>query len=273
MPSAPDHHRRSFLIFYLLALGITWPFWISVAASSQHLLPFRLPLALVPVGAFGPSLAAIALAAADGGQAGVRELLRGLLRWRVGLRWYLVALLLPAAVSLLAIGLYVVLGGAVPRFSLSVAWYSLPLYFLAVLLFVGPLQEEIGWRGYALPALEAGRGTLPAALILGPPWALWHLPLFWMDGIGKSELPFAPFALAIVALSILFAWVYDGTGGSLLLCLIFHASLNFSLEIVPVLPEGGVPFGPSLIGIGLLWAVAVVVGSLRLAGKPPPRSG
>ena len=74
-------------------------------------------------------------------------------------------------------------------------------------------------------------------MILGPPWALWHLPIFWIEGTGKSDLPFAPFVLATVALSVLFAWIYNGTGGSLLLCLLFHASLKFSLELVPVLPE------------------------------------
>ena len=130
-----------------------------MAASSQHLLPFRLPLALVPVGAFGPSLAAILLAALDGGRSGVRELLRGLLRWRVRLQWYLVASLLPAVISLSAAGLYVLLGGAAPRFSSPVSWYLLPPYFLAVLLFVGPLQEEISWRGTPCPSSSRPPGA------------------------------------------------------------------------------------------------------------------
>lgn len=85
------------LAFYLLALAITWSFWIPVAALSRPLLPAQLPLLLI-VGAFGPSLSAIVLVAVEQGSAGIRRLLGPLLKWYVGAGWYLVAFLLPAAV-------------------------------------------------------------------------------------------------------------------------------------------------------------------------------
>ncbi len=266
--------RHPLLAFYLLALAITWSLWFPVAASSRPLLPAHMPPLLLIAGAFGPSLSAIVLMAVEQGRAGVRRLLRPLLRWYVGARWYLVAFLLPAAVYLSAAVLYVVLGGAIPRYAGAVPWYLLPAYFVIALLFVGPLQEEVGWRGYALPMLQTKMSALSASVVLGFLWALWHLPLFWTTGLGHPDVSFGLFATAVVGLSILFTWVYNNTQGSLVTILLFHASINFTLWFVPVLPTGMMPLRLSLIGVGLLWIVAIAVviveGPTRLARKPTP---
>jgi membrane protease YdiL (CAAX protease family) len=185
-----------------------------------------------------------------------------------------VALLSPAALCLSAVALHVLLGGAVPRLYSPVPWYLLPAYFLLVLLFVGPMTEEIGWRWYALPMLQAERSALSASLILGSSWALWHLPLAWTGETSWPGLPFPLFALAIVALAILFTWAYNGTGGSLLIVLLFHAAINFTLTLVPIQPTSTMPLRTCLIGVGLLWAAAIVVviaeGPALLTRKPPP---
>jgi uncharacterized protein len=198
------YKRRPFLTFYLLTLAISWSFWIPVAASHQALIPFWPSTLFLIAEAFGPSLAAIMLTAMDDGKTAVRVLFSGLLKWRVGVRWYLVVLLLPAVFCLSAVALHVLLGGAAPRLYSPVPWYLLPAYFLLVLLFVGPMTEEIGWRWYALPMLQAERSALSASLVLGLSWALWHLPLAWTGETSWPGLPFPLFALAIVALAILF---------------------------------------------------------------------
>jgi len=195
------YKRRPFLTFYLLTLAISWSFWIPVAVSHQALIPFWPSTLFLIAGAFGPSLAAIVLTAMDDGRNAVRDLFSGLLKWRVGVRWYLVVLLLPAVFCLSAVALHVLLGGAAPRLYSPVPWYLLPAYFLLVLLFVGPMTEEIGWRWYALPMLQAERSALSASLVLGSSWALWHLPLAWTGETSWPGLPFPLFALAIIALT------------------------------------------------------------------------
>ena len=268
----PVLRRRPFLAFYSLALVISWSFWIPVVVSSEALLSSRWCVFYLIAGAFGPTLAAVVLTAMDGGPSAVRGLFGRLLRWRVHLRWYLAALLLPASLSFCAIALYVLLGGVAPQLYSPVPWYSLPAYFLVVLLFVGPLPEEIGWRSYALPILQARRSALTASVILGMSWALWHLPLVWTGETYWHGIPFPLFALAMVALAILFTWAYNGTGESLPIVLLFHAAINFTLTLVPLQPTTTMPLWPSLIGVGLLWVVALAVvvseGPERLTRRP-----
>ena len=153
------HERRPFLTFYSLALAISWSFWIPVAVSHQALVPFWPSTLFLVAGAFGPSISAIELTAKDGRMTAVRGLFGGLLKWRVGVRWYLLALLSPAVLCLSAVVLNVLLGGSAPRLYSPVPWYLLPAYFLLVLLFVGPMTEEIRWRRYALPRLQARRSA------------------------------------------------------------------------------------------------------------------
>ncbi len=268
------YERRPFLTFYSLTLAISWSFWIPVAVSHQALIPFWPSTLFLIAGAFGPSLAAIVLTVMDGGKTAIWRLFRGLLKWRVGVRWYLVVLLLPAALCFSAVALHILLGGAAPRLYSPVPWYLLPAYFLVVLLFVGPMPEEIGWRWYALPILQANGNALWASLILGLSWALWHLPLAWTGDLSWPGLPFPLFALAIVALAILFTWAYNGTGGSLLIILLFHAAINFTLTLVPVQPTSTMPLRTCMIGVGLLWVAAIIVviveGPARLTRKPSP---
>ena len=266
------YERRPFLTFYSLTLAISWSFWIPVAVSHQALIPFWPSTLFLIIGAFGPSFAAVLLTIMNGGPAAVRGLFGGLLKWRVSVRWYLVALLLPAALCFSAVALHVLLGGSAPQLYSPVPWYLLPAYFLVVMLFIGPVPEEIGWRRYALPMLQAERSALSASLVLGSSWALWHLPLAWTGGTSWPGLPFPLFALAIFALAILFTWAYNGTEGSLLIVLLFHAAINFTLTLVPVQPTSTMPLRTCMIGVGLLWAAAIVVviveGPVRLSRKP-----
>jgi hypothetical protein len=155
-------------------------------------------------GSFGPSLSAVILAAMKSGGISVRGF-GGLPKWRLGVRWYLLALLLPAALCFSAVALHVFLGGSAPQLYSPVPWYPLPVYFLVVLLFVGPMTAEIDWRWYALPIFRLiGAPCQRARSSVGSSWALWHLPLAWTGETSWPGLPFPLFALAIIALTILF---------------------------------------------------------------------
>jgi membrane protease YdiL (CAAX protease family) len=161
-------------------------------------------------------------------------------KWRVAPRWYAVALLLPAVVSLTVTGVSILLGRPVPDFSNPPVrkLYPLPpeavdlelgilfpIVFVQTLLLSSPMGEEIGWRGYALPRLQADRSALRASVILGVIWGIWHVPLFFVPGDPLQDTLLSALLVSIVADSILFSWLFNNTDGSLLLVLLLHTSI------------------------------------------------
>jgi membrane protease YdiL (CAAX protease family) len=210
---------------------------------------------LVVAGTFAPSVSAVLVTATKSGGAGVRALLGRFLKWRVGLGWYAVALFGPPALMLAAVGPYAALGGTVPDFPGPSQWPLIVVYFALMLLVGGPLGEELGWRGFALPRLQASRSALWASAVLGVVWAFWHLPLFFVPGLPQAQVPFVLFVVQIVALSVIFTWAYNGSGGSLPVVLLLHASVNTWVDVVPVLPEAT----GSLVPWALTTALACVV--------------
>lgn len=232
---------RSLTVFFVLAFGLSWAAWVPLALASQGrlALPFDATL-LTLLGAFGPSAAALLTAAAFDGRAGLGALLRRLLIWRVGLRWYVFVLTWPALLSLMTTGLHSLLGGAAPDFahppfatlyplppelkSLNPLSF-LPIVFVQQLLLGSPMGEEPGWRGYALPRLQARFGAFWSSVWLGVLWAVWHLPLSFVHGDAREGYFTIWLVLGLIATSILFTWVYHHTQGSLLVAALFHASI------------------------------------------------
>ena len=102
-----------------------------------------------------------------------------------------------------------------------------------IFLFQGPIPEEFGWRGYALPRLMEKFGFIKAALLLGVIWASWHLPGFFMEGVSQSSMPIIPYFITVVALSVIIAWIYYGTGRNLLAALLTHTMFNLSIALFP----------------------------------------
>lgn len=265
--------------FWLLVFGISWGVWVPLSLAAHGL--FELPLSptlLTLIGAFGPSVAAILLTAATEHWAGVRRLLKPLLIWRVGLHWYVFVLLWPAALSFSTTLVHRLLGEAWPDFShpplLDVyplppellhrgLWTLLPAIFIQQLVLSSPMGEEIGWRGYALPRLQARSNGLAASLALGLIWSIWHLPLYFTPGHPLSNEFFGWMPLGLVPTAILFTWVFNRTRGSLLLALLFHAALNTTdlfLSETATFP---------LIGPVLTWAIALLVVSIGELRRAP----
>ena len=198
-------------MFFVLAYALTWPLIPLVSVS---------PLLGFPA-LFGPAFAAIIVSALTDGKPGPRDLLGRLVRWRVGTRWYAVALGLPVVLALTAAGLHLLLGA---RTSLDFGGLSV-LNFVVFVLIVG---EELGWRGYALPRLLAQRSALAASLILGVLWVAWHLPTFFVPGAPQYGLPFSAFVLLTAAYSVVIGWVYVHTRGSVLIASLMHGAINLS---------------------------------------------
>lgn len=214
--------------FFALTFAITWGLQLPGVLAQRGLLPGALPvyLALAGLGILGPIVAATVLAYREAGGTGVRQLYAPLLRWRVHLGWYVLALAVPGALLALLLSGLNLAGRAGPT-----------LYFPAggALAFavVVSVAEEVGWRGHALPRLERRFGSFAASTLLGVVWYLWHLPMFLGQGV--------PLDLVLVMLlyftgaSLLLTWIYQGTGGSLLLAVLAHtgAHLNNSHRALP----------------------------------------
>jgi membrane protease YdiL (CAAX protease family) len=232
--------RFPLVIFFGLAFGIAWGFFILSATLPNF--PFLFP--------FGALLAALIVAGLTGG---VKDLLSRCLRWRVGLKWYAVALFIPAAMGLATVYLNVLLGAPVPTAAQLGPWYSLLLIFPLALI-DAPLQEEAGWRGFALPRFSAGRSPLANSLILGLLLAGWHAPLVLFEPTFA-----APYLIGAIASAVVTNWVYYNTRGSALLAMVYHTSANtVSLTFRPLLS------GPDLVRYYWLlavvtWVAAVVV--------------
>lgn len=167
-----------------------------------------------------------------------------IMRWRVNRLWYLISLLGTPLVMLVALGLHVCLGGALPQFldpnhmvTSQAQWPIEIIVFLYVFVFTA-LGEEISWRGFALPLLQTRFSPLPfsASLILGFIWSLWHLPLFWMASNSHQELPLSWFLLQVLGSTFLYTWMYNRTRGSLLIMLLFHTASSAAMGLLPILP-------------------------------------
>ena len=179
----------------------------------------------VPFGAFlplGPLLAALIVTAVIDGRPGLRALGRRMLRWRVGWRWYAVALAVPLATVIAAITLNVVLGAPATALHGLDPWYILVLAFAVRLInpLDGPVGEELGWRGFALVRLQADRSPLRASLILGLLVAGWHVPLVFLPGEHLAPV----LLLATVAVTFVYAWIFNHTGDSAFMTLVSHAA-------------------------------------------------
>ena len=212
--------------FLVLVFGLSWLAFlpIIVGAVSPSSTAGTLILPLVGIGS--PIIAAFVVCGLFAGRAGVTALLRAGGRWRVRLRWYALAILLPLVaytVSLLAGRGWT---GEVAAPDVSIA---------AVVsgLLVGTL-EEFGWSGFALPALRARFGLLRTGAAMGIVVALWHLPLFLTPGQPQRSFSFVPFLLTLILVRTIFAGLYVGSGGSVLLCVLLHASGNAWTQVLPV---------------------------------------
>ena len=272
--------RHSLLTYFVLTFGLTWACWIPLATSDafNDLGPPSGLLLLWPLGNIIPSLVGILLTALFRGKSGLGEVFRRLGRVRVHLTWYAVVLLLVPVLLFVAIGVSTLLGGA----TLAYAWSSL-ISLLVLALLVTGIGEELGWRGFALPRLQARLKALPASLLLGVMWGLWHLPLLIADGVvpltSLGMVNFLIFDLTITALAVLFTWVYNNTNGGLFLMVLFHTVATATTDTfliplnyvsAPFLPKYGAP----LLFLLLLWVAVMLVtmmaGAARLSRNVAP---
>jgi CAAX protease family protein len=247
--------RYPLVAFVAITFLVSWVAWLA-SSSKQAFM----------IGALAPGIAAMVTVGLGGGIRALQQLFERFLIWRVHVICYLAAVLMPAAVSLLATAVHMMFGGDAPDFrappvtGVKLAGYLqgwsppaliLPL-FIQHILYGTAIAEELGWRGLALPRLQQRYNSFVASVILGCLWALWVLPFYWThDWLSNYGRGFA--LLAIIPGAILSTWIYNISGGSLLLCVIFNISLKIT-DLVLAAP----PTHP-LVGVCAYWMAAGLI--------------
>jgi len=223
-----DHHPRP-----AGRPGTAQPRWTGAIRSTvaRHpvvtffVLSYLIGWSMLPWGtfaAFAPLLSALIVVPLADGVDGLRRLGSRVIRWRVGWVWYAVAVGVPLLVHAAAIAANVAAGAPVPSWAQFTAWSSLLLVFGTRLVnpLDGPLGEEPGWRGFAQPRVQATRSPLLATAVLAAAVTGWHLPLVVMAQFDLSPIDL----VSTVAVTFWYAWLFNHTGGSVLLTLVAHAT-------------------------------------------------
>jgi membrane protease YdiL (CAAX protease family) len=250
----------SYRPFAFLAATIlwTWVFWLSLAASGSEAWdsPGRW---LVYAGGIGPLVMGLWFQHRHSGARGLRDLWVRLIDPRRAPLWLWAAtLLLIPVLSLIAHGLLWLGGAPLPVFAMPAGIWSAILGLAVFLFLLGPLPEEIGWRGYGLDALLTAVSPLTAALVLGFAWGAWHLPLFVVPGYydpfgGPPTLSL--FLWSILMKSILMTWGYLASDRSLLLMVVFHFMINATGEAIPMPADAEAVFQMLLTVLAMLAAL------------------
>ncbi len=227
--------RHPLMLYFTLSFAFTWLILSPGVAANLGLLDFEFDgTVLTILGGIGPLLAVIVVTKTTEGNAGVRKIFHSMFNWQVKFRWWAAAVLLLAGLFAIASLLGMLTGGSAPNSAAGIYLNGGSTILVILLLLVGSFGEEPGWRGFALSKLQEGHSPLKATLILTFFWWLWHLPTYWtlplaMDAVQQYGFvaAFGIQFVVLLALGILCAWVYNGSGGSVLMPVLLHASWNF----------------------------------------------
>ncbi len=224
--------RRPLGAFFVLSILLFLPLFVAAGIAFTLNAPAWLQYLTQALSSWSPNFAAIIVTGALSGGAGVRKLLSGFLKWGVRPIWYLVAIVIPITLGLAVAGIYYLAAGRPPGVFAS---FTVTTFLGTVLnhLFRGPLGEEAGWRGFALPRLQARYSALKSSLILGLLVVVWHIPTFFIQGLsGAALLIFVvSFAVALMSFVVVMTWLYNNTEGSLLLAMLMHLAFNVAVTV------------------------------------------
>jgi len=252
--------KRSLWLFFAITYVFSWLFWIpdALMANGVPMPPAFAEFLSSPFNpaAFGPLVAALFLTCLENGIGGVIALLKRGINFHFQKVWLipifaLLPLIYGSAALLAQASGWMMLDFT--NFSIPVIW---PMAFVSILFLGGPLEEEFGWRGYALDRLQERFNALTSSIVLGIFWALWHLPAAFAHKLMVGPELFWIFTIQIVLTSVLFTWIYNNTGKSIFTVLFLHTMNNFTHWLV-------IPSMKMTLGIGvcsiLVLAIAVTI--------------
>ncbi|MFT8363173.1 MAG: type II CAAX endopeptidase family protein [Sporolactobacillus sp.] len=223
--------KHELIIYLVITFLVTWIFWGISFTSNTLNGPFRI------MGSFLPSIMSIIFIGYANGFNGIKKLFKTLTIWKVSPFFYAfiflytaVSLYLPSFIcSIIGLNYKIHMNNHISSFPLTSPLTILTCFF-AVMIFGGPVGEELGWRGFVLPKLQKKFNPFISSIILGVIWAGWHIPFFYFH-ISGYNVSFVSYLLETIWLTILFTWLYNNTKGSLLIIILFHSFDNFVMAI------------------------------------------
>lgn len=259
---------RQVATFFILTFLISWSLWglVFLTGSMKSLIPSGLTGVFALLVGFGPFFSASIIIKVSGNS--IRSWLRQIVTWRLKLRWYFVALGLPL-LSFTIIGVIYSLykdTSYLKGMEFEMLLFLIPLFFWNTLL--GGGQEELGWRGFALPKLQNKYGALKSSLILGFFHSIWHLPMIFIANSYQANTSFILYTVSVTAGAVLYTWLYNSTG-SVLIAMILHGagntfptfailpSFNFETMEIPKIP---LILEVSDAAVALVLAIIIVIG-------------
>jgi membrane protease YdiL (CAAX protease family) len=220
----------------------------------------------IMIALWSPTISAIIISGIIGGEQEIKQILQGFLIWRIHPKWYFGALFILIAPLIFGV-IYALMGFDTPGINPLLTPISFMLGLLNTLHY-GPLSEEAGWRGFALPRLQEKYNALTSSVILGVLWACWHLPLY----IVQTRMSFFIYLPLVIALSILFTWLYNNTKGSLIIAIIVHFCANFGEPLIVrelgLIPQNLFFIVGGILLIPYLLLVIAYFGPSKLSRKP-----
>jgi membrane protease YdiL (CAAX protease family) len=252
------------LLFFLIFLCLL-PFLIGgVTLSGLGKLSPSSPLFALCIAGFTfvgytPTVSALLVAALFPGGGGARSVFRQVRTWRVSIGWYAIAIFGPAVLFLLDEAFYLVLGGSPQRH-----WIVLPpvsgffpgsLFFLLMGVLSGTIGEEFGWRGFAQPRLQKRYGALKTSILVGLVWGTFHLWILPICHCMSLTDVIVTQYLRLIAMAVIYAWIYNSTKGSLFLVMVAHAAHNITVALMPAIGGNAVIVALSYFAV----AIAVVL--------------
>ncbi|TPN86926.1 CPBP family intramembrane glutamic endopeptidase [Aquimarina algicola] len=229
-----DITSADFYRYFLLTFVISWALW-SPFYFSSNVNEFW-----VLLGAWGPTIAALILTYRKKGKKGIRKLLKKILIWKVKFKYYLFAIFGILSIGIITVFVHKAFSGNYPNWNVILEGMGLgkgqvvlaialsPLFFLINTIFGGPIAEELGWRGYAQRILQQKYNPNTTGIIIGFLWGVWHLPLIIFLPKATGNMPVFAYILLMIAMGILFSWLYNKTKGSVLLAILLHGGMNFT---------------------------------------------
>jgi membrane protease YdiL (CAAX protease family) len=234
---------RKPVLFFILTFLYSWGIWLPSILSGLGLdlgiNATAYTSVTVPIGAFAPLLAAITLVVRQHGWKEAWNFIRQAFDFKVKPIFLILALAIPIIIHAIAHYLSPILGFEVAKtllpenLPIPPLLLAIPYFFL--MLLIGGGQEEFGWRGYALDPMQKRLGVIPASLIIGAIWGIWHLPLWIMPGDGHSTYPFLAFIIMTTSISVVYSWLYNASNQKLIVALLFHAMCNTAAPLLPFL--------------------------------------
>ena len=262
-----QNKKRNVWLFFVITFAFSWLVWLPYVLSGFNVIELSetvnslMTLAVV-IGAFGPMIAALILTGAKEGKQGIKAFFRRAFDFRTKAIYYLLALLIPVAIT--AAAYYIVTFGGIDVLpknlfpeDLTVPVIALVVPYFIFIMIAGGGQEEFGWRGYAQEPMQKSFGILGGSALLGVAWGLWHLPLWFMPGEGHAYYSFFAFLIYTVSTAVIIGWLYNASGRKLIIPWLIHTAGNVAVPFFPILHMEDVPQPGYWIWVSVSTFVAV----------------